>query len=144
MKRISVFALCLFVSCACVAQINTASLTGLVTDSSGAVVPDASVIVTNTDTNVSQTANTSNVGYYVFPVLSVGHYSLKVQKNGFQTAVSEVRLDVGQRGRLDVPLKPGGATETVTVQGDQVLLQTQEAAPGSVIENAIIRDVPLS
>ena len=144
MKRTSALAVLLLASCVCIAQINTASLTGLVTDSSGAVVPDASVTLTNTDTNVSQTAATSNVGYYVFPVVQVGHYSLKVQKSGFQTAISEVRLDVGQRGRLDVPLKAGGATETVTVQGDQVLLQTQEAAPGSVIENAIIRDVPLS
>ena len=62
MKRASALALLLLASCVCIAQINTASLTGLVTDSSGAVVPDASVTLTNTDTNVSQTAATSNVG----------------------------------------------------------------------------------
>jgi len=144
MKGILAIAALLSFSCLGLAQVNTASLTGLVTDSSGAVVPDAAVTLTNTDTNISQTVNTSNVGYYVFPVLPVGNYSLKIQKTGFQTGASDIRLDVGQRGRLDVQLKPGGATETVNVEASQVLLQTQEAAPGTVIENAIIRDVPLS
>jgi hypothetical protein len=147
MKKISASVIFVFLFSAsyiCWGQINTASLTGLVTDSSGAVMPEATVTLTNTATNVSQSTTTSNVGYYIFPVVQVGNYSLKVQKSGFQTATSDLILDVGQRGRLDVPLKPGGGTETVTVQGDQVLLQTQEAAPGSVIENAIIRDVPLS
>ena len=78
------------------------------TDWSGAVMPEATVTLTNTATNVSQSATTSNVGYYIFPVVQVGNYSLKVQKSGFQTATSDLTLDVGQRGRLDVPLKPGG------------------------------------
>ena len=146
MKRI--FALLVFTLLISVtytaAQVNTASLTGLVTDSSGAVMPEAAVTLTNTETNVSQSASTSSVGYYSFPVVPVGTYTLKVQKSGFQTTASEVRLEVGQRGRLDVSLKAGGGTEVVTVRAEQVLLQTQEAAPGTVIENAIIRDVPLN
>src|SRR5437868_1070655 len=147
MKRvatIAIFTLLLMSSYVALAQISSASLTGLVTDSSGAVMPEAIVTLTNIDTNVSQSTTTSGVGYYSFPVVQVGNYSLKVQKTGFQTTASEVHLEVGQRGRLDVSLKAGGGTEVVTVQGEQVLLQTQEAAPGSVIENAIIRDVPLS
>ena len=146
MKRLCVrLAFALLLSTAYLAaQVNTASLTGLVTDSSGAVLPEAAVTLTNTDTNVSQSATTSSVGYYSFPVVPVGNYSLKVQKSGFQTTTSDVRLEVGQRGRLDLSLKPGGGTEVVTVQGEQVLLQTQEAAPGTVIENTIIRDVPLN
>src|SRR5438067_1693367 len=134
MKRVTTVAiltLLLMSSYVALAQISSASLTGLVTDSSGAVMPEAIVTLTNIDTNLSQSTTTSGVGYYSFPVVQVGNYSLKVQKPGFQTAASELRLDVGQRGRLDVSLKAGGGTEIVTVQGDQVLLQTQQAEPGS-------------
>src|SRR3954453_194988 len=109
MKKIAVLVIfaSLFAASCVFAQINSASLTGLVTDSSGAVMPEATVTLTNTATNVSQSATTSNVGYYIFPVVQVGNYTLKVQKSGFQTATSDLILDVGHRGRLDVPRKPG-------------------------------------
>src|SRR5438876_11408433 len=82
------------------AQINTASLTGLVTDSSGAVVDGARVVTTNIATNVEQSATTSS-GYYTFPTLPVGNYQINVEKPGFRKAVTAVTLDVGQKGRQD-------------------------------------------
>lgn len=128
----------------CWTQVNNASLTGLVTDPSGAVVPGATVTLTNTGTNVSQTSTTSNAGYYEFPVVLVGTYKLKIEKQGFQSAVSDVTLDVGQRGRLDIPLKVGSSGESVTVEGSVPLLSTQDASPGEAVENKVIADAPLS
>src|SRR5256885_7042773 len=66
-------------------QVNTASLTGLVTDPSGAPVSDANVTLTNTATNAAQTTQTGTAGYYEFPVIQVGTYKLHVERQGFQT-----------------------------------------------------------
>jgi|SRR5690242_2308705 len=134
----------LFVSSVSFAQVNTASLTGLVTDPSAAAVPDAVVTLTNSATNVTQTTRTGTAGYYEFPVVQVGSYKLKVEKQGFQSAISDLSLDVGQRARLDIPLKIGSSSESVTVQGTAPLLSTQDAMPGAVVENDLISGVPLS
>src|SRR5215469_11329433 len=103
-------------------QVNTASLTGLVTDPSAAAVPNANVTLTNSATNVTQTTQTGSAGYYEFPVVQVGTYKLKVETQGFQTALSELTLDVGQRARFDIPLKIGSSSESVTVEGTVPLL----------------------
>src|SRR5690242_17621770 len=134
----------LFVSSVSFAQVNTASLTGLVTDPSAAAVPDAVVTLTNSATNVTQTTRTGTAGYYEFPVVQVGSYKLKVEKQGFQSAISDLSLDVGQRARLDIPLKIGSSTESVTVTSAAPLLQTQDAMPGAVVENKLIALLPLS
>src|SRR2546427_8456685 len=125
-------------------QVNTASLTGLVTAPSGAAVPDANVTLTNTATNVTQTTQTGAAGYYEFPVVQVGTYKLKVERQGFQTVISELRLDIGQHARFDIPLKIGSSSESVTVESTVPLLSTQDAMPGAVVENELISGVPLS
>ena len=125
-------------------QVNTASLTGLVTDPSGAPVSDANVTLTNTATNVAQTTLTGAAGYYEFPVIQVGTYKLKVERPGFQTVISALTLDIGQRARFDIPLKIGSSSESVTVESTIPLLSTQDAMPGAVVENELISGAPLS
>src|SRR6266705_1833422 len=125
-------------------QVNTASLTGLVTDPSDAPVSDANVTLTNTATNVAQTTQTGAAGYYEFPVIQVGTYKLKVERQGFQTVISALTLDIGQRARFDIPLKIGSSSESVTVESTVPLLSTQDAMPGAVVENELISGVPLS
>src|SRR6266568_7378680 len=125
-------------------QVNTASLTGLVTDPSDAPVSDANVTLTNMDTNVAQTTQTGAAGYYEFPVIQVGTYKLKVERQGFQTVISALTLDIGQRARFDIPLKIGSSSESVTVESTVPLLSTQDAMPGAVVENELISGVPLS
>jgi len=127
------------------AQVHTASLTGLVTDPTGAVVADARVVVKNKATNVEQTAATGDSGYYVFPTLMVGQYDVTVEKSGFKKAVApDVVLAVGQKGRLDFTLEIGRLEESVTVEARAPLLSTQEASTGSVVENEKVLNLPLS
>ena len=134
----------LIVVCVCWGQVNNASLTGLVTDPSGAVVVGAKVTLTNTATNVEQATTTTASGYYDFPVVQVGRYRLKVEHQNFQTGVSDVTLEVGEHGRQNVPLKIGSSLETVTVESAVPLLDTQDASPGEAVENKLINTAPLS
>src|ERR1700719_2604440 len=88
-ERLSVFALliCLSLLCAVGARAQeTGDIVGTVTDATGAVGPNATVTLTNTVTNVSQTAQTSGDGNYLFTLLKVGSYVVKVQATGFKTA----------------------------------------------------------
>ena len=126
------------------AQVNTASVTGLVTDSAGAVVPNASVTLKNKATNVETTATTDSSGYYTFASVPVGVYGVTVELQGFKRVViDEVKLEVGQKARVDAALEAGAVSETVTVTS-VTLLTTQEATTGGVIENRMVEQLPLS
>ena len=127
------------------AQGNTASLTGIVTDSQGASVANAAVTVTNKATSTQNAATTDASGYYTFASLPVGAYILQVELQGFKRAVQEnVNLEVGQKARIDFSLEVGAVTETVSVATAPPTLSTQEASPGGVVENRMISDLPLS
>src|SRR5207249_8794222 len=118
------------------AQVNNASLTGLVTDSAGAVVPNASVIVKNKATDVQNSTTTDSSGYFTFASLPVGIYTIIIELPGFKKAVHEnVNLEVGQKARIDTTLEVGTVTESVVVGSTPQLLTTQEATTGGVIEN---------
>ena len=137
--------LCISLAVQVSAQVNNASLTGLVTDSAGAVVPNASVKVKNKATDVESVATTDSSGYYTFASLPVGAYTVIVELPGFKKAVHEnINLEVGQKARIDTTLEIGAVTETVTVATSPPTLSTQEASPGGVLENRMIADLPLS
>ncbi|HWS89511.1 MAG TPA: TonB-dependent receptor [Pyrinomonadaceae bacterium] len=149
LRRVSRVTACLLLLCVCLtpkasAQVNTASVTGLVTDAAGAVVPNASVTLKNKATNVEMTATTDSSGYYTFASVPVGVYSVTVEQQGFKrVAIGEVKLEVGQKARVDAALEVGAVTETVTVTS-ATLLTTQEATTGGVIENRMVEQLPLS
>ena len=127
------------------AQVNTASLTGIVTDPQGASVANAAVTVTNKATSTANAATTDASGYYNFASLPVGAYTLQVELQGFKRAVQEnVNLEVGQKARIDFSLEVGAVTETVSVVTAPPTLSTQEASPGGVVESRMISDLPLS
>lgn len=127
------------------AQVNNASLTGLVTDSTGAVVANALVTVKNKATNAETTATTDGSGYYTFPSLPVGTYDITMELTGFKKALHEnVKLEVGQKARIDTTMEVGNVTESVVVTTMTQLLTTQEATTGGVIENRLIAQLPLS
>lgn len=126
------------------AQVNSASVTGLVTDTAGAVVPNASVTLKNKATNVETTATTDSSGYYTFASVPVGEYAVTFERQGFKRVVIDaVKLDVGQKARVDASFEVGAVTETVTVTS-ATLLTTQEATTGGVIENHLVEQLPLS
>src|SRR3954462_2236434 len=120
-------------------------ISGLVTDSSGAAVPGATVTVTNTATRGTRNTTTNAAGLYTFPVVPPGIYALKVELQGFHTAeVRSFKVDVQQTVRVDVPLQVGALDETVTVNGESTLLNTQSTTLGTVIENKIVTELPLN
>lgn len=126
------------------AQTITGTIRGTVTDSSGAIVPNAVVVVTSTDKHIEVrrvTANTS--GEYVAPLLPVGNYEISVEANGFQRAVETgVVLNVGDRLTEDFKLKVGSKQETVTVNSDQLQVQLEDAQAESLISGEQVRNLP--
>src|SRR5215813_3847093 len=126
------------------AQVQNASLTGLVADPSGAVVRSAMVTIKNSATNVTFTQETDASGYYFFPALPIGAYTVSVEMAGFKKAVHNTILEVGQRGRDDFHLEVGGITETVEVESAPSALETQQPAPNTVIQNRMVLEIPLS
>ena len=121
------------------------TITGEVKDSSGAIVPGATVTVTNTATNVARNTQTNESGLYNFPALVPGNYTVKVESAGFRTAIrSGIELQIQQTARLDFALDVGQVTETVDVSGQAALLATEDATVGTVIENRRIVELPLN
>src|SRR5690348_18384773 len=95
---------------------QTASVNGIVTDSSQAVMVGATITVTNVETGLRVEAHTNEAGNYTIPLLPVGRYRIAAAMAGFNTqSLPEVKLDVGQVARLDFTLKPGAISETVQV-----------------------------
>src|SRR5262245_50705155 len=127
------------------AQVQNASLTGLVTDSSGAVIEGATVSVKNRATNLVYGQQTDSSGYYLFPSLPIGTYTVTVEMAGFRKSVQDdVLLQTGQRGRNDVRLQVGGVTDEVQVSASISDLETQQSSPSSLVSNRLVLDVPLA
>src|SRR5215472_12610318 len=102
---------------------QTATVNGVVTDSSQAVISNATVSITNLDTGLRSDTRTNGTGNYTFTLLPVGRYRLSAAMSGFSTqSLPEVKLDVDQVVRLDFALKPGALSETVEVSAAAALL----------------------
>ncbi len=124
---------------------TSGDITGLVTDSSGAAVVGATVSVVSQATGAVRRATTNSEGIYSFPSLLPGDYELRVEQQGFKTALrSNIQLQVQQTARIDITLEVGAVGETVTVAGGVPLLATESNAVGTVIENKRIVDLPLN
>lgn len=125
------------------AQTERGSIVGTVMDAQGAVLPGATVTVSNEDTGVSQTLVTNDRGMYDAPFLTPGTYRIEVTLAGFQPATAGgLVVNVGQRVRRDISLRLPGVTEEVIVRGGTPLVQTQSASIGQVIGEAQLRTLP--
>src|SRR5258706_933239 len=135
--------LCVTVSAASAQTVG--EITGEVKDPSGANAPNAVVTATNTATNVVRSTVTNSAGVYSFPGLTPGIYNVKASAPGFQTVVkTNIELQVQQTARVDFTLAVGQATQTVEVSASSVLLSTEDATVGTVIEQKRIVDLPLN
>jgi len=125
--------------------ISTSQIKGTVQDPSGAPVPGAEVKVTQTATGLSRTAVTGADGGYLFTELPVGPYQLEVTKEGFSRAVqSGIVLQVASNPTIDITLKVGAITESVQVQANAALVETQSNAVGEVVDQQRVVDLPLN
>ena len=122
----------------------TAQLTGVVTDSSGGVIPSAKVILTDEATNVPLSTTTNDKGIYVLTGLRPANYTLRVDAPGFTPAERRgITLAVSQETTIDLSLAPRGVAETVTVSEQVPLLDTGSASLGTDVSNEYVRDIPL-
>ena len=129
-----------------IAQIGqTASLTGTVTDSSGAVLPGVTVTAASEAVlGGSRTTVTDENGVYRFPALPPGTYSVKVELSGFRTASHEARLQLGQTITVDARLEPGGITETVEVVGAPPVVDVRSSSAQKNLTEEILEYIPYS
>jgi hypothetical protein len=127
------------------AQVKTATISGTVTDSAGAVVVGATVEVKNAGNGITQTAVTDSQGRYRLPDLPVGTYEVQASASGFETVLhKDITLTVGSQPVVDFSLPVGTTSETVTVVSQVSLVETQTAAVSSLVTQTQIRDLPLN
>lgn len=148
MKRFALV-LCLLIGTLSVsrltAQVDTATVVGTVQDSSGAVVPAASVTATALGTNSKTSTQTDSAGNYVLTPLKIGEYSVAVEARGFKKETrSRVVLQVQDRLRVDFTLEVGALTEAVNIAAEVPIVQTESSALGDVIGSRQITDLPLN
>ncbi len=125
-------------------QSSLATVLGRVTDSSGAVVTNATVVLTNEKTNISHTQTSTNEGQYVFPNIDPGIYQIKTTAQGFTAySLNDIKVDVSQIVREDIHLSVGSVSSTVQVRATAPLVQTDSSSVGSVIEGSQINQMPL-
>jgi hypothetical protein len=146
MKLRMVLAFVFLTAAALVAQTFRGTILGTVTDSTGAAVSGAKVIIRNANTGLERTTLTSGDGTYSVPELPVGTYNITVTQTGFQTSVtSTVAVDVGGERRVDVTLKPGQVSEKVEVSGEALpLVETTSNEMGGVLTAETVKDIPVN
>jgi hypothetical protein len=127
------------------AQVTFGSVTGLVTDPGGAVIPGAEVELTNSDTRETRVTATGGTGRYTMPQLKPGTYELAVETPGFKRFVRlNIRLQGSQDAEINASLELGEVTETVEVTAQAVLLDTQSANQTSDLNSEEITELPLN
>ena len=127
------------------AQKDAGAIVGQVRDSTGAVVTDAKVVVTDVDRGIEMTFTTNGEGGYVASPLRIGRYSVTVERQGFKKAVAgPVQVNIQDRVSVDLKLEPGVATETMTITSQRPQLETETSELGQVVDSRRINALPLN
>jgi hypothetical protein len=127
------------------AQTALATLSGQVSDPSGRVVPSADVLATNTNTGVATDIKTNGQGIYLFAALQPGHYRIVVTRQGFKRIdLTDVTLEVAGTVTRDFRLELGAVSQTVTVQGNGLNINTTDGSVSTVISRDFIDQIPLN
>jgi hypothetical protein len=145
MKAMKLLVLSALAASACFAQVQAGRIVGTVTDPNKAIVPNATVAITNTATNQMQTLTTNGVGDFVLTPVNPGVYRVEVSAKGFGTAaINNVEVIVGQSARVDVTLRIGEVSQTIEISGSVPLLNMDSGTLGQEITNKQIVDLPLN
>ena len=128
------------------AQVTTADVVGRVTDGNSGAMPNAKVTIQNKGTNEIRSAQTDESGDYVFSLLPIGRYTVKVEASGFKTFVApEIVLASGDRIRVDAPMQVGQVSETVEVSAESLpALQTESSTIGALVNEKAVQDLPIN
>ena len=140
-----VFVCGFFFSGIVLAQITTGTILGTVRDSTGAVIPGATIRLKNAETGTTRTATTDASGRYTAPQLGLGNYEVTAEAAGFQTMVrSGIEMTLGREAMVDFTLQVGTVAEQVTVTGEAPLVETTNATVAHLVSEKAIRDLPLN
>jgi hypothetical protein len=127
------------------AQTDVAQLSGSITDSTGAVLPHAVILIVNQDTGIYRSVQSDQDGQYTAPALQPGHYRITVKADGFKTLVTQqVSLNVAQKASVSFKLEVGSKNETVTVDGSGSDINTTDATVSTVIDRQFVENIPLN
>ena len=139
-------ALILFPSPALHGQTFRGTILGIVTDSSGAAVPGATISIKNLDTGLIRTVVTSDDGSYAAPELPIGNYSVTVDKSGFKEGiVTGVRVEVSTDRRADFTLQPGELAQKVEVTGEALpMVESTSDTLGGIVESKVVTSLPVN
>ncbi len=129
----------------CARAQGTADILGTVTDATGAVIPGATITLTNIGTNISATATSASNGDYIFPSVQIGTYTVKVDAKGFTTfTAAPFAVEVGDRARVDAKMQVGTQATTVEVTGAAPALQTDTATISTLNTSAAMENLPIN
>jgi hypothetical protein len=144
-RSVSLLTLLILFTAGAFGQLNTADIVGTVADTTGAVVPNATVTLNNLGTNEKRTTQSNSSGEYNFTLLAVGHYSVTVKAAGFQTSIAkDIAVEAGDRARYDVHLQLGSESTTIEVTASTPLLQADTATVSSTVTARAVQDLPLN
>ena len=126
------------------AQTDRGTISGTVTDSSGAAVPDAKVTAIHVATNTTSTTVSTSSGDFTIPSLPVGEYNLRVERDGFKSSVTTaITITPGSTARVTATLAVGAVSESVQVTAAAVQLQTEDAKTSTAVSNKLVDELPL-
>jgi outer membrane receptor protein involved in Fe transport len=126
-------------------QATTGSIEGSVTDSTGAVVPDARVVAVNSQTGLTREVTTNTEGLYRLLLLPVGDYDVTIEKQGFATLRHQaIKVQVGQKLQLDAQLGAAGASETVSVFPEAPIVETTRTQVSSTVNDKAVSNLPVN
>src|SRR5438874_2835213 len=132
-------------TCLVFAQTSTATILGVLKDTTGALIPGVSITIKHTDTGQTRTAISSETGDYNVPLLPVGEYELTTTMPGFKQEVRRgINLVVGQQAVIDLTLEVGANAEQVTVSEEAPLVNTTLASTAGLISEQQVKDLPLN
>src|SRR5512135_412171 len=127
------------------AQVTTGTISGTVSDSSGAVLPGAKIEILNEGTGAVRTVNTGADGHYSAPSLGVGNYRITASMTGFKNEIrTGIILTVGSAPVVDLKMSVGAVSESVEVTGEAPLVETTESAVSYLVNDKTLRDLPLN
>ncbi len=140
-----ILVLCALTSVPVFAQMETATLSGAITDPKGGVVPDVEITATRIETGTAVTTKSNGAGIYVFIGLMPGHYHLMIHKPGFkEIAIKEFELHVQDKLEQNFSLEIGSVSETVTVEAEGLTINSQDATVSTVVDRQFAENLPLN